>query len=110
MVQSYGGSAPHLAKVRGASQANYVCDEKCPQFKSLHICAHTVAAAETNGALVKFVGVFLKHDGQKPANFTKLALHDMPSHPGKKRNERIRKRTPKKSLPTDDPFSGGFKL
>lgn len=57
MVQSYGGSAPHLAKVRGASQADYVCDEKCSQFKSLHICAHTVAAAETNGALVKFVGV-----------------------------------------------------
>ena len=84
--------------------------KKCPQFKSLHICAHTVATAETNGALVKFVGVFLKHDGQKPANFTKLALHDMPSHPGKKRNERIRKWTPKKSLPTDDPFSGDFKL
>ena len=51
-----------------------------------------------------------KSQGGYKANFTKLALHDMPSHPGKKRNERIRKRTPKKSLPTDDPFSGDFKL
>jgi len=102
MVQSYGGTAPHLVKVRGASQADYVCDEKCPQFKSLHICAHTVAAAETNGALLKFVGVFLKRHGKKPANLTKLALHDMPSHPGKKKNERVRKRTPKRSPPNDE--------
>lgn len=44
MVQSYVGSAPQLLKVRGPPQADCVCDEKCPQFKS---------AAETNGALLR---------------------------------------------------------
>lgn len=56
MVQSYAGSAPHHVKVRGPAQAEYECDEKCPHFKSSHTCAHTVAVAEMNGALAKFVG------------------------------------------------------
>ena len=78
MVQSYAGSAPHHVKVRGPAQAEYVCDEKCPQLKSSHIRTHTVAAAETIGALAKFVCFSLKRHGKKPANLTKLALHDMP--------------------------------
>lgn len=48
MVPSYAGSAP--------PQAEYVCDEKCHQFKSSHIHAHTVVTTETNGALASLFG------------------------------------------------------
>ena len=52
MVKSKSGSTLHLVKV---SDCQYSCDNQCPQFKSINICSHVVAAAERNGDLVSFV-------------------------------------------------------
>ena len=49
MVKSKSGSTPHLVTVTKDFQ--YKCDDRCPQHRSLSICSHTVAAAESNGEL-----------------------------------------------------------
>ena len=49
MVKSKSGSTPHL--VTASKDAQYRCDDRCPQHKSLGICSHSVAAAESNGKL-----------------------------------------------------------
>jgi len=49
MVKSKSDTVPHL--VRAINHLEYKCDDKCPQFKSLKICSHTVTAAQHNGAL-----------------------------------------------------------
>ena len=38
----------------------YCCDGTCPNWKSLGICSHTVAAAEDNCDLQSFVTWFAK--------------------------------------------------
>ena len=53
MVKSKSGAAPHI--VSFADGSHYKCDEKCPHFKSISICSHSVAAAEANGDLAAFL-------------------------------------------------------
>ena len=48
MVKSTSGPSPYLVI---AKESEYKCDEKCLQYKSLSICSHTVAVAESNGEL-----------------------------------------------------------
>ena len=48
MVKSKSGSTPHLISVNGFK---YECDDKCPHFKSIKLCSHTVAALKVNGEL-----------------------------------------------------------
>ncbi len=49
MVKSTSGRVPHLVTCVGGGE--YKCDEKCPQYKSLSLCSHAVAAAESNQEL-----------------------------------------------------------
>ena len=46
------------------------------------MCAHVVAVANLNGYLPQFVSAFCK--AKKKPDFTKLAVHGMPSGRGKK--------------------------
>ena len=49
MVLSYSGKNPHL--VTAAKGGAFNCDSHCPNWKSLGLCAHTVAVAEVNKKL-----------------------------------------------------------
>jgi hypothetical protein len=77
MVISRGGKRPHL--VIPCKGGRFKCDSDCVNFKSLGICSHSVAVAESDGSLSQFLAYFAK----KP-NFTALALHDMPAGCGRK--------------------------
>lgn len=44
--------SPHLVRVSGH---RYRRDDHCPHFKSISMCSHLVAAAESNGDLLNFV-------------------------------------------------------
>ena len=49
MVLSYSGKTPHM--VTPKKNGDFSCDSSCPNWKSLGICSHSVAVAETNGQL-----------------------------------------------------------
>ena len=86
MVKSNSGPRPHIVTARKTGQ--YVCE--CPNWKSLRICSHSVAAAEDNGDLSTYVS-WLKKAKQSP-NLTKLALSQMPKGRGQKGGMPPRKR------------------
>ena len=78
MVKSKTGVAPHL--VTNKKESQYACDDKCPQFKSIAICSHVIAAAQTNNDLENFMKWYRsksKRQVQTP-NLMELAKHDMP--------------------------------
>ena len=58
MVRSYSGSRPHLVLHKKSGQ--YACDNMCPNWKSLGICAHSVATAEDNHELQLFIQWYSK--------------------------------------------------
>ena len=71
--------------MRAMDHLEYKCDDKCPQFKSLlKICFHTVAAAQHNGELDGFMGVYRKKYRKHQPNLSELAVHDMPASAGHK--------------------------
>jgi len=78
----------------------YKCDDKCPHYKSVHICSH-IAAAEANGDLQKFLEWFCHHGRQVP-NLTKLSTHGMPAGADKKGGKVARKKTGIKPQLTDE--------
>ena len=80
MVKSYSGTRPHLVVTKKSGQ--YSCDTSCPNWRSLNICAHVVAAAEDNQDLLMFVNWFIK--AKKSVNITKLATTNMPAGRGRK--------------------------
>ena len=53
IVKSSSSLASHVATARKSGE--YSCDEKCPNWNSLRVCSHSVAAAEDNGELHSFV-------------------------------------------------------
>ena len=83
MVKSKSGSTPHLVTVRDKG-VNYKCDDKCPQFKSTHLCSHTAAAAEVNGELKLFLEHYCATSGKCGPNLMELAVYGMPSGAGRK--------------------------
>ena len=91
MVKSYSGSRPHLVSRKKSGQ--YACDNMCPNWKSLGICAHSVAAAEDNHELQFFIRWFLK--AKKVPNLTKLATAEMPAGRGRKGTKAPPKKKPK---------------
>ena len=99
MVKSKSGSAPHLIKV---SDCQYQCDNQCPQFKSINICSHVVAAAERNGDLVSFVNWFCTRHSHGAPNLMKMAVHGMPPGAGHKGGKASRKRAKQKQVPSDE--------
>ena len=45
MVLSYTGKTPHM--VTPTKGGGFSCDSNCPNWKSLGVCAHSVAVAQT---------------------------------------------------------------
>ena len=82
IIKSKSGIVPHL--VTTSDNFEYKCDEKCPQFKSLAICSHTVAAAQFNNEIKEFIACYRKKHGTHQPRFTQLAVHDMPAAAGRK--------------------------
>ena len=101
MVKSYSGSRPHLVTHKRSGQ--YACDDKCPNWRSLGICAHSVAAAEDNHELLLFVRWFTK--AKKVPNITKLATTEMPAGRDHKGSKAPPKKRPKVQPESRIPFS-----
>ena len=93
MVKSKSGLAPHL--VTNKKEYQYACDDKCPQFKSLGICSHVVAAAQTNEELESFMKWYRSKSTRRMQvpNLMQLAKHDMPLGAGCKGNKTPRKKS-----------------
>ena len=79
-VISTSGNHPHLIQAKKTGQ--YTCDKACGNWNSLSICSHTVAVAEINGELSKFVAWFVK--AKKKPSVSKLVLTGMPKGRGRK--------------------------
>lgn len=75
MVKSYSGPHPHLVVCKKGGQ--FACHNTCPNWRSLSVCAHAVAAAEDNGDLITYLTWFKK--AKKYLNITKLATTNMPA-------------------------------
>ena len=60
----------------------YSCNAECPNFKSVGICSHSVAAAEDNGDLQEFIDCLRKSN--KAPNITKQVTAKMPKGCGRK--------------------------
>ena len=101
MVKSYSGSRPHLVSRKKNGQ--YACDSMCPNWRSLGICAHSVAAAEDNKELQLFVQWYLK--AKKVPNLTKLATTEMPAGRGRKGSKAPPKKKSKVQPDSRVPFS-----
>ena len=71
MVKSNSGSRPHLVVCKKGGQ--FACDNTCPNWRSLSICAHAVAAAEDNGDLMTFLTWFRKLRNRLISNNNKYA-------------------------------------
>ena len=99
MVKSHSGSAPHLVTI-DQNTWQYKCDDKCLQYKSVSVCSHTVAAAEINGHLTKFID-FLRRHNCSP-NLTQLAQHGMPAGAGRKGGKPAKKKQPRKKAPSEE--------
>ena len=57
-VLSYSGQRPHLVMPKKGNA--FACDQDCPNWKALSVCAHTVAVAELCGKLQEFTASFKK--------------------------------------------------
>ena len=101
MVRSYSGSRPHLVSYKKSGQ--YTCDSTCPNWKSLGICAHSVATAEDNQELQLFIHWYLK--ARKVPNLTKLATTEMPTGRGRKGSKAPPKKKPRIQPDSRVPFS-----
>ena len=53
IVKSSSGPCPHI--VTAKETGHYACDGECPNWKSLGVCSHSVAAAEDNNDLNAFL-------------------------------------------------------
>ena len=79
MVLSSSGKVPHLVVPKKGGK--YACDSNCPNFKSLGICSHTVAVAELNHHLERFLS--LTKISKRPT-LTLLLTATMPKSRGRK--------------------------
>ena len=62
MVLSYSGKIPHMVTPKKGGE--FSCDSSCPNWKSMGICAHSVAVAEINKKLTQFC--LLRRGGNRP--------------------------------------------
>ena len=94
MVLSCSQDVPH--HVRSCSDGQYLCDKNCLQWMSSQICSHTLAVAEENRELLKFLEWYVKQ-GQGP-NLSSLGLSGLSKGRGKKggkpKRQRARSTTP----------------
>ena len=94
MVLSYSGKPPHM--VTPKRNGDFSCDSSCPNWKSLGICSHSVAVAETNGRLQEFLSAKKK----KTPSVTGLLTTNMPKGRGRKGGVPPRVRKPKQPVTT----------
>ena len=80
LVKSNSNPRPHFITVKRSGQ--YCCDSECPNWKSLCMCAHSVAVAEKEGDLERFIEWFKQ--AKKAPNLTKLVTTKMPKGRGHK--------------------------
>jgi len=100
MVKSKSGTTPHLISVNGVK---YECDDKCPQFKSIKLCSHTVAVSEVNGELKQFINWFKTKGSCDSPNLMELRMNGMPAGAGRKPGKVTKKKqTSKCAVPSDD--------
>ena len=71
---------PHHVTLKKSSQ--YCCDTECPNWQSLCICSHSVAAAEREDDLEPFVEWYKR--SKKLPNLTKLVTTKMSKDRGRK--------------------------
>ena len=90
MVLFQSSSIPYFVTTRESGQ--YLCDTSCPQWVSLQIWSHTLAAAEDSGQLFECLQWYVRT--QPCPNITTLGMQGMPSNGGKKlfNRKRLRKR------------------
>ena len=80
MVLSSSSKTPHM--VVPTKGGGFSCDSNCPNWKSMGLCAHSVAVAHSNGKLQEFVN-FVKKKKKVP-NVTALVTTTMPKGRGRK--------------------------
>ena len=100
MVLSHSQGTPH--HIRSRPDGQYLCDNNCPQWMSSQICSHTLAVAEQNCELLKFLEWHVKMV-QGP-NYSSLALSGLPRGRGQKGGRPKRLRA-KSATPTPDNVS-----
>ena len=74
MVASKSGDAPHFVKTPPTLTGQFICDDRCLNYKTYKICSHTVAAAESSGKLREFVAWYKKN---KSVNLDALSKHGL---------------------------------
>ena len=84
IVMSRGGKRPHL--VTSGKNGRFSCDNDCPNWKSLGIDSHSVAAAQTNESLQDFCHYYKKL--KRLPSINQLLLSGMPSGVGNKGKRR----------------------
>ena len=100
MVVSRSQDVPH--HIRCHSDGQYLCDNHCPQWMSSQVCSHTLAVAEQNNELLKFLEWYVKH-GKGP-NLLSLALSGLPKGRAQKGGRPKRQRA-RSSTPAPDNYS-----
>lgn len=94
MVLSYSGKTPHM--VTPKENGDFSCDSSCSNWKSLGICSHSVAVAETNRQLQQFLSAKKK----KTISVTSLLTTNMPKGRGRKGGVTPRVRKPTQPVTT----------
>lgn len=61
MVPSKSGAAPHFVKTPPTLTGQFICDDRCLNYKTYKICSHTVAVAESNGKLRELISWYKKN-------------------------------------------------
>ena len=56
MMESTSGKKPH--PVSPGKGGKFICDSKCPNYKSFAICSHVIAVAEVNHMFKEFISQF----------------------------------------------------
>ena len=92
-VQLFTSAVLHF--VTSKADGQYMCDAQCPQWASIKICSHTVAVAEKNGQLLKFLKWY--SSTHQKTNITAIGMLNMPKGRGQKGSVAKRKRTRSKA-------------
>ena len=100
MVLSRSQVVPH--HIHDCFDGQHLCDNNCPQWMSNQICSHTIAVAEQNSELLKFLEWYVKL-GQGP-NLSFLGLSGLPKGRGQKGGRPKRQRA-RSTTPAPDNYS-----
>ncbi|KAK3094061.1 hypothetical protein FSP39_023641 [Pinctada imbricata] len=80
---------PHQVRTVG-NNGQFSCDKNCIKWVTYKICAHTIAVAEAENQLRKFLNWY--NSSVRKPNYTALANMDMPQGRGKKATKATQRR------------------